>query len=68
MIADAEVSFCEVEDRMEKARRPHVIRTWKVERIRVPNHLAQHSKLPAYPALAPPRRPGPHPPFAAPEK
>ena len=55
---------------MDKARHPHVIRTWRVERTKVPYRPPQPAKLPAHPFFAPPRHPDriPQPPAATPEK
>ena len=54
---------------MDKARHPHVIRTWRVERTKLPYRPPQ-GKLPAHPFFSPPRRAdrNPTPPVAPPEK
>ena len=41
---------------MDKARHPHVIRTWRVERTRLPYRPPQTAKLPSHPFFTPPRR------------
>lgn len=54
---------------MEKARRPHVIRTWRVERTKLPYRPPQPARLPSNQQTIPPRRPerNPRPPAAPPE-
>jgi hypothetical protein len=42
---------------MDKARYPHVTRTWRVERTKVPYRTPQPAKLPSHPFFTPPRRP-----------
>ena len=56
------------EKSMEKARRPHVIRTWTVERTRLPYHPPQQAHVKPDPsrqkghgALQPPHGPPPQP-------
>lgn len=55
---------------MDKARHPHVIRTWRVERTKLPYRPPQPAKLPSHPFFSPLRRTGrtPTPPTGAPEK
>jgi hypothetical protein len=52
---------------MDKARHPHVIRTWRVERTKLPYRPPPPAKTPAHPFFSPPRR-SPRPPAAPPEK
>jgi hypothetical protein len=42
---------------MDKARYPHVTRTWRVERTKVFYRTPQPAKLPSHPFFTPPRRP-----------
>jgi hypothetical protein len=55
---------------MDKARHPHVIRTWRVERTKVPYRPPQSGNPPYHPLYSGPRRPEPkpHPPAPPPEK
>lgn len=55
---------------MDKARYPHVIRTWRVERTKVPYRPPQGANLPYHPLFTGPRRHEsiPHPPAPASEK
>ncbi|GEM_PF-3403591 len=54
---------------MDKARHPHVIRTWRVERTKLPYRPPQQAKLPSHPFVSPPRRADRNvPPPAPPEK
>lgn len=55
---------------MDKARHPHVIRTWRVERTKLPYRPPQGANLPYSPSFTGPRRPEPkaHPPAAPSEK
>jgi hypothetical protein len=46
---------------MDKARHPHVMRTWRVERTKVPYRQPQPAKVPPHPFLAGPRHPEPNP-------
>lgn len=41
---------------MDKARHPHVIRTWRVERTKLPYRPPQQAKAPTHPFFSPPRR------------
>ena len=41
---------------MDKARRPHVIRTWRVERTKVIYRQPQPAKQPPHPFFSPPHR------------
>ena len=41
---------------MDKARYPHVTRTWRVERTKVFYRTPQPAKLPSHPFSPPPRR------------
>lgn len=52
---------------MDKARHPHVIRTWRVERTKLPYRPPQPVKQPSHPFFNPPRR-TPTPPAAPLEK
>lgn len=55
---------------MDKARHPHVIRTWRVERTKVPYRPPQAGNLPYSSPYSGPRRPEPkpHPPAPPPKK
>jgi len=55
---------------MDKARRPHVIRTWRVERTKIIHRQPQPVRTPSHPFSNPRQRTGrmPAPPAAPPEK
>jgi len=55
---------------MDKARHPHVIRTWRVERTKLPYRPPQPAKAPSQPFFSPPRRSNraPTPATTSPEK
>lgn len=55
---------------MDKARHPHVMRTWRVERTKVPYRPPQAAKLPSHPLFTAPRRPDqiPHQPPTVPDR
>jgi hypothetical protein len=53
---------------MDKARYPHVMRTWRVERTKVPFRTPQPTKLPSHPFFTPQRRPALTPPPPVPEQ
>ncbi len=46
---------------MDKARHPHVMRTWRVERTKVLYRQPQPPKLPPHPLFGGIRRPEPNP-------
>ncbi len=55
---------------MDKPRHPHVIRTWRVERTKLPYRPPQPAKTSSHPFFSPPPRAtrNPTPPAAPPEK